>query len=101
MDIFQAIAAPIRRKIVHQLATSGDLPITAIANDFPISRQAVRKHIQMLEGSGLLTVKKMGREQLCRLNLVALKEVYEWVAFYQRFWDDKLDDLDDYLAKKG
>ena len=96
-DVFQAIAAPIRREIIHTLAMTGEQSISALAKGHPSSRQAVTRHIQVLEKSGVVEVQKVGREQICHLNVAALQAVYEWVSFYQQFWDSKLSALEDYL----
>ncbi len=99
-DVFQAIAAPIRREIMHSLAVTGDQTISDIATSYDISRQAVTRHIQVLQQSGVVDIQKRGREQICSFNAQKLQEVYRWVMFYEQFWDNKLDALDDYLAKK-
>ena len=99
-DVFQAIAAPIRRDIIRQLAM-GDLSISLIAQNYKISRQCITRHIQVLVQSGVITIQKIGREQICRLNPIALREVYDWLKFYELLWDQKLDALDDYLANQS
>ena len=97
--IFQAIAAPIRREIIHSLALSGDQSITELAGSYQISRQAITRHIQVLEQTGAVTIHRVGREQICQVQLSALREIYEWVIFYEHFWDQKLDALGTYLSQ--
>lgn len=97
-DVFQAIATPIRRDIIQKLAQQDGQSLSKLATAYPMSRQAVTRHINVLRDTGVITVRKLGREQMCHLNALALKEVYEWVAFYEQFWDDKLDKLGDFLA---
>ena len=97
-DVFQAIATPIRRDIIQQLAVENDQSLSVLATAYPMSRQAVTRHINVLRDTGVVTVHKRGREQMCHLNVQALKEVHEWVTFYEQFWDDKLDNLGDFLA---
>ncbi|MEM7343311.1 MAG: metalloregulator ArsR/SmtB family transcription factor [Chloroflexota bacterium] len=99
-DVFHAIAAPIRREIIHTLALTGDQTITDIATHYDISRQAVTRHIQVLQQSGVVAIQKRGREQICSFQADRLKEIYEWVTFYEQFWDTKLDALDNYLSKQ-
>ncbi|MEM7029053.1 MAG: helix-turn-helix domain-containing protein [Chloroflexota bacterium] len=99
-DVFQAIATPIRRDIIRRLALSGDQSISLIAKNYEISRQGITRHIQVLVQSGVITIQKTGREQICHLNVVALKEVSEWLSFYEALWDNKLNALDDYLAQQ-
>lgn len=98
-DVFQAIATPIRREMIRSLALNGDQSISRLSSGYTISRQAVTRHIQVLESSGVIFVNKVGREQICQLNAAALRAVQEWVAFYEQFWDDKLDALGDYLQR--
>ncbi len=99
VDIFQAIAAPIRRELIESLARNGDQSLSTLADSYSISRQAVTRHIQVLAQSGVVLVHKIGREQICQLDAAALKEVQQWVSFYEQFWDDKLDTLGGYLKR--
>jgi DNA-binding transcriptional ArsR family regulator len=99
-DVFKAIADPTRRKIIGLLMASGALPITAIANDFPAARQVVTKHIYILEKAGLISISDSGRERYCTARFRPLKEVFDWVAFYEKFWDQKINSLEAHLKKK-
>ncbi len=100
--LFKAIADPTRREIFHALviATSA-LSITQISNQFDISRQGVTKHIKTLEEAGLVHIDSQGRERFCNANAKPLKELNDWIKFYEQFWDDKLKDLGDYLDRKN
>ncbi len=96
--IFKAIADPTRRKIFHALVVaSAALPITQIALQFDISRQGVTKHIKTLQQAGLIAIESKGRESFCRAEPRQLKLIYDWVAFYDRFWTNALDHLEDHL----
>ena len=99
-DIFKAIADPTRRKIIHLLMISGALPITSIADDFKFSRQVVTKHIYVLEKAGLVSISNSGRERYCQAEFVPLKEVFDWVSFYEKFWDEKLNALQKHIQSK-
>jgi DNA-binding transcriptional ArsR family regulator len=99
-DVFKAIADPTRRKIIGLLMISGTLPITAIAGDFKWSRQVVTKHIYVLEKAGLVSIEDKGRERYCKAEFIPLKEVFDWVSFYEKFWDEKLNSLELHLKKK-
>ena len=96
-DVFQAIASPLRRDILHKLALSGEQSITTISEDFSVSRQAVTRHLGVLADAGVVHIHKQGREQICKLHAEALVPVVEWVSFYRQFWDRKLDVLGDVL----
>jgi DNA-binding transcriptional ArsR family regulator len=100
-DVFKAIADPTRRKIIELLMVSGALPITAIAADFNSARQVVTKHIYVLENAGLIKIEDSdGRERYCTVQYQPLKEVFDWVAHYEQFWDDKLGALQKHLIQK-
>jgi len=99
--IFKAIADPTRREILHALVVASvALPITDISAQFDISRQGVTKHIKILEEADLVAIKKNGRESIVYANPAPLKEIRDWLKFYENFWDDKLKDLVSYLDKK-
>ncbi|MBV6643431.1 MAG: helix-turn-helix transcriptional regulator [Cyclobacteriaceae bacterium] len=100
--IFKAIADPTRREIFHILVlASTALSISQISDHFSMSRQAVTKHIKYLEGAGLVEIKDVGRERFCHANAIPLKEINDWVAFYEKFWDDKLSRLVNHLQQKA
>jgi DNA-binding transcriptional ArsR family regulator len=96
-DVFQAIADPTRREIIHMLAQES-LNLNAVADRFDISRPAISKHIKILTECGLITIHPQGRERVCEAKLEPLNEVSDWVAQYRQFWEDKLDSLEIYLA---
>jgi DNA-binding transcriptional ArsR family regulator len=95
---FAALSDPTRRAILARLA-AGEATISDLASPFEVSLPAISKHIRVLEHAGLLTRRKRGREHHCRLSPFALKEASEWLAFYRRFWTQRLDDLASYLAE--
>ena len=97
-DIFQAIADPTRRQIIGMLARKS-LNVNAIAKEFDITRQAVSLHVQFLNDCGLIVIRQQGRERYCEAKLEKLNEVTDWVDQYRKYWDNKLDSLDSYLAK--
>lgn len=95
-DVFQAIADPNRRAIISLLADK-QLTLNNIAENFKISRPAVSKHIKILSECGLVTVKQKGRERYCEVQLEKLNVVSNWVEQYRKFWEEKLDALENYL----
>lgn len=95
---FSALSDPTRRAIISQLA-QGEVSIMELARPFDISLPAVSKHVRVLENAGLLVRKKMGRVHYCRLNPRPLRDAAQWLVFYQRFWDAKLDALADFLEE--
>ncbi|MGB5820496.1 MAG: metalloregulator ArsR/SmtB family transcription factor [Saonia sp.] len=96
--ILKAIADPTRREIFHALLVAATaLPITQISNQFEISRQGVTKHLKTLEHAGLIKISTEGRERFCYADAKPLKEVNQWLKFYEQFWDDALGNLGSYL----
>ena len=95
-DVFQAIADPTRREIIHMIAHE-TLNLNSVADKFHISRPAISKHIKILTECGLIVVNKKGRERHCEANLKKLNEVSVWVEQYREFWNQKLDALENYL----
>ena len=98
-DVFQAIADPTRREIIGLVANKS-LNLNAVADHFEISRPAVSKHVRILTECGLIIMEKQGRERFCSANFKKLKEVDRWLEKYRRFWNQKLDALEDFLEKE-
>ena len=96
-DVFQAIADPTRREIIGLVARK-TLTLNGVAENFPISRPAISKHMKILSECGLVVVKQQGRERYCAANLEQLKEVSDWAEQYRQFWSAKLDQLEAFLA---
>lgn len=93
-DVFFAIADENRRAILMKLAVENNsLPVGTIAHDFKVSRNAISKHIIVLKESGLVSTKYAGRENIVSLEAHKLAEVYQWVAFFEEFWQVKLSRL--------
>ncbi len=97
-DVFHAIADPTRREILSMLSVNS-LSVNSVAEKFKISRPAVSKHVKILKECGLITIKKKGREHICEPKFDKLKEVSSWVEKYRAFWNEKLDDLERFLAE--
>lgn len=95
-DVFQAIADPTRREIIGLLSDQS-LNLNSIADNFPVSRPAISKHIKILTECGLVIISKQGRERYCRANLKKLEEVARWTNQYRAFWTSKLDALEEFI----
>jgi DNA-binding transcriptional ArsR family regulator len=96
-DVFQAIADPTRRKIIHMIAQQS-LNLNSVAENFQVSRPAISRHIKILTQCGLIQIREQGRERYCESRLEKLNEVSVWVEQYKKFWNTKLDALENYLA---
>lgn len=91
--IFAALADPTRRAIVERLAADEALSVSEIARPLPMSLPAVMKHLDVLEGAGLLARRKAGRTVTCRLNAAPMEDAMGWLARYRRFWSESLERL--------
>jgi DNA-binding transcriptional ArsR family regulator len=89
-DVFDAIADPTRRRLIHILAEAEELPLYELTSQFPIGRTAVSKHLAILKEAGLVLDRKAGRETRYRLNAAPLREIQDWVAFYSKFWSTNM-----------
>lgn len=98
-QVFAAISDPTRRAILHGIA---DRPstITEIARRFPVSLNAVSKHVMVLERAGLVRREVKGRTHICRLEPRPLREANLWLEQYREFWNTRLDALAVYVDKK-
>jgi DNA-binding transcriptional ArsR family regulator len=100
--VFKALADPTRREIFHILVVASTaMSLTQLADRVDISRQGVTKHMKLLEEAGMVKTGEQGRERYCMANLSALNEIRDWLAFYDRFWEDSIKRLDTFLAKKA
>ncbi|OCA84026.1 transcriptional regulator [Bacillus sp. FJAT-27225] len=91
-DVFQAIADPTRREILQLLAEK-ERPISEITSHFPMSRTAIAKHLHVLSEAKLVSGRKVGREKIFQLRPEPLTELKQWLAFYEKFWENKLSVL--------
>jgi DNA-binding transcriptional ArsR family regulator len=95
-DVFNAIADPTRRSILLSL-TKEPYNVNALADKFDMTRQAVSLHIKYLQECGVISLKKSGRERICRLEAEKLTEVAEWLKPFRKMWTGKFNQLDKLL----
>jgi DNA-binding transcriptional ArsR family regulator len=91
--VLGALSDATRRQTIETLLTDGPTTATALARDLPISRQAVVKHLQVLDAAGLVESVKVGREVRFRANTAPLGEVSTWIDTVGEEWDDRLERL--------
>ena len=96
-SVFQALADPTRRAILDRLA-QGEATVGELALPFDMSLPAVSKHLNVLEGAGLLHRERDGRMRLCRLDPAPLREAAGWLEDTRRFWEAQLQELERYLG---
>lgn len=99
-DVFEAISHPARRQMLD-LLVEADRSVNTLASHFAMSRPAVSQHLRILLDAGLVTEERRGRERHYHLVPERLAPVREWIAQYERFWDDRLQQLQKLLAKQS
>jgi ArsR family transcriptional regulator, cadmium/lead-responsive transcriptional repressor len=97
--VFAALADPTRRHVVRLLARSGDVTATQLAGELPMSRQAVCKHLAVLEGAGLVGATRRGREVHYRLAPGNLDGAMRWMADVGSRWDERLRSLERHVRR--
>ena len=95
--VFHALADPSRRSIVERL-NLGSATVTDLAAPLPMSMPAVLQHLQVLEDSGLVRSRKVGRVRTCSIEVKALQPVERWIEERRSSWERRLDRLGAYLA---
>jgi len=95
-QVFEAIADPTRRALLDLLAQR-EHSVNDLVACFHVTQPAVSHHLAILRKAGLVRNRRAGRQRLYRLHGRPLREVYEWVALYERFWTDKLAALGEHL----
>jgi DNA-binding transcriptional ArsR family regulator len=99
-DVFTAISHRARRQMLDRL-TDAEHSVGDIAAHFEMSRPAVSQHLRVLLDAGLVTEQRHGRERRYRLVPQRLRPVRDWIALYERFWDDRLGRLQKHLSKRA
>jgi DNA-binding transcriptional ArsR family regulator len=94
--VFAALADPTRRAILARLA-QGEATVNELAAPFPISMQAISKHLNVLERAGLIARTREAQWRRCRLEPAPLRDVAGWVEQYRRHWEARYDTLGEYL----
>ncbi len=96
--VFHALADPTRRGMLRRLA-GGQRSIGELAAPFRMSFAGASKHVKYLERAGLVRRTVQGRPHLCSLDAGRMADADEWLRYYKRFWNDRLDALERELGK--
>ena len=96
--VFVALADPTRRAIIERLSRS-EARVTDVAEPFPISLNAVSKHIRVLEASGVVERRRKGRDHILSINTRSLDEVDGWIERMRRYWEERLDVMERLLRE--
>jgi DNA-binding transcriptional ArsR family regulator len=97
--IFGAVADATRRSMLDRLR-GGPLTVTELARPYPMSLNAVSKHVKTLERAGLIRRSIRGREHSCRLDAARFDEAMSWMSYYSEFWSGRVDALERHLVDK-
>jgi DNA-binding transcriptional ArsR family regulator len=95
---FAALADPVRRAIITRL-TAGEATLNELAAPFPISLQAVSKHLKVLERAGLITRGRDAQRRPCRLRAEPLDETADWIAAHRHRTEARYDRLEQLLRE--
>ena len=97
---FSALSDPTRRALVMRLAEQPDLSISELAAPFAVSLPAIMKHLDVLSDAGLVARAKTGRVVACRLDAEPMRDAFEWLNRYEKFWSERLSSLAAYLEEE-
>src|SRR3989441_739285 len=96
--VFAALAHPIRRAILEQLA-GGDAIVSELAEPHDVSLPAISRHLHVLEDAGLLVVEPEGRVHRCQIDAAPLSAAFGWLTRYRVLWEDRFARLDEHLKE--
>lgn len=94
---FGALADPTRRAILARLA-EGEATVGEVAAPFGLALPTISRHLDVLEGAGLVSRRKDAQRRICRIEGRGLAEAGAWLARYAEFWEGRLDALERLVA---
>jgi DNA-binding transcriptional ArsR family regulator len=98
---FAALSDATRRALVMRLAQQPGLSVSELATPFAMSLPAVMKHLDVLSDAGLVKRNKAGRTVACLLDAKPMRDAFEWLNRYEKFWSDRLSSLAAYLEEES
>lgn len=93
---FAALANSTRRAILARLA-EGEATVNELAEPFNMTLPAISKHIKVLERAGLITQGQNAQFRPCTIDVTPLKEILTWAEQYRHIWEERFDQMDDYI----
>ena len=99
-SLFAALADPMRRRLLVNLAEHSPSTATQLAQEYPITRQGILKHLTILEDAGLVAVHQAGREKRYTLSPEPLAELEQWIEDIGAKWDERLLRLKTWLEQE-
>ncbi len=97
-DVFNAVAEPRRRALLDLLA-EGEASVGDVVARLDLPQPLVSKHLRVLREVDLVRSRTAGRQRRYRLNAAALRPIHDWVGSFEDLWNERLDQLDDYLSE--
>ena len=98
-DVFAALADPTRRTVMREVSARGSATATELAPPLGVTRQAVAKHLAVLEDAGLVHAQRAGRERHFSPTPAPLGDAISWMASVGGQWDERLRALDAYVRR--
>jgi DNA-binding transcriptional ArsR family regulator len=98
--VFAALADGTRRTVLRTVVTDGPITATVIADELPVSRQAIAKHLQVLQSAGLVHAERAGRESRYEASTGALRAAVDWIEATDAAWSRRLGDLGREVARR-
>ncbi|MCI4356999.1 MAG: metalloregulator ArsR/SmtB family transcription factor [Thermoplasmata archaeon] len=99
-DVFQLLSEPSRRHLLEALR-DGERSVNDLVDTTRMSQPAVSKHLRLLKDSGMVALRRDGRQHLYSIRGAPFREASEWLGFYERFWRDGLARMDELLRSKA
>lgn len=97
IQVFNALSDPTRLAVVEKLS-QGKQSVSELAKPFEMALPSFMQHLRVLEECGLVSSAKKGRVRYCQLQSSRLKEAESWLSVQRRRWENRLNQLDDYLS---
>jgi len=97
-DPFNAVAEPKRRLVLAVLGTQ-ELSVNELVELLGWNQPSVSKHLGVLKQVGLVSERRVGRQRMYRVNAERLRPIYDWVAPFERIWNERFDRLDEVLQE--
>jgi DNA-binding transcriptional ArsR family regulator len=98
-EVFHALSDSTRRAILRDVSEK-EKTVGEIAKPYRMSLAAVSKHLKVLESAELIARERRGSFQIVRLNAKSLRPAEDWLAFYEKFWNEQIDALQSYLESE-
>lgn len=95
-EVFGALANSTRRAMLARLA-EGEATVNELAEPFNLSLPTISKHIKVLEHAGLITRGHDAQYRPCKIDVRPLQEVSDWTEQYRHIWEERFEQMDDYI----